>query len=209
MFGIGAGLFTFLLPEVVTQAGLLGWGTELGRAIGWVMRGSFWLIFGVAFYSLLLTENIFSVSAVRTIALARAAGAVGFLLTLVTGFFLYNATWSFRLPFYWNGLLTLLITLGLSLQRLWAAKLEEKIDAHVIIASIVISLSVAETAMVLSFWPLSVAVGSLVLTTMLYVLLGLYQQELLKRLFKKTIWEYVSVGLVVLAIVIVTTKWGG
>ncbi len=209
MFGLGAGLFTFLLPEVVTEIGAFSWGLETGRIVGWGMRGLFWVIFMVSIYSLLLTENIFSVSAIRTIALARAAGAVGFLLTLVTGFFLYNATWSFRLPAYWNGLLVGAITLGLMLQGLWAAKLEDRMDKEVLVASAVLSLVMGQLAMVFSFWPVSVAVGSLVMTTLLYVLLGVYQQELLKRLFRKTLWEYVSVGLLVLLIVVVTTRWGG
>lgn len=209
MFGVGAGLFTFLLPEVVTDLWIFSWGLEAGKIAGWVMRGIFWMIFAVSFYSLLLTENIFAVSAVRTIALARAAGAVGFLLTLITGFFLYNATWSFRLPAYMNGGLVAVITFGLLLQGLWTAKLEEKLRKEVWVSAIVLALVIGQLAVALSFWPVSVAVGSLVMTTMLYVLLGMYQQELLKRLFKKTLWEYVSIGLLVLVIVVVTARWGG
>jgi hypothetical protein len=209
MFGLGAGLFTFLLPEVVNEIWIWSWSLEVGRIIGWLLRSFFWIVFMVSVYSLLLTENIFSVSAIRTIALARAANAVGFLLTLVTGFFLYNAVWSFRLPAYGNGLLVALITWGLMLQGLWAAKLEDKLDRQVVLAAVILSLVMGQIAMVFSFWPVSVAVGSLVMITMLYVLLGLYQQEILKRLFKRTMWEYVSVGLVVLMIVAVTTRWGG
>src|SRR3989344_1225031 len=148
MFGLGSGLFTFLLPEVVNEVWIWSWGLEIGKIIGWFMRGGFWVVFMVAVYSLLLTENIFSVSAIRTIALARAASAVGFLLTLVTGFFLYNAVWSFRWPFYWNGAMIGLITLGLILQGLWTAKLEEKLDKNVFLAAIVLSLAMGQLAMV-------------------------------------------------------------
>ena len=44
-------------------------------------------LFGIGQYTLLLTANIFSVAAIRTIALFRAAVAVGFVMTLLTGFF--------------------------------------------------------------------------------------------------------------------------
>ena len=209
MYGVGAGLFTFLLPDVVTDFWIFSWNPAVGIWVSWAIKGIFWLIFAISFYSLLLTENIFSVSAIRTIALARAAGAVGFLLTLITGFLLYNATWSFRIPYYLNGLIVASITFALLLQGLWSAKMEEKITAHIWVASAVLALVIGQIAIILSFWPVSVAVASLVTTTMLYVLLGLYQQELLKRLFKRTVWEYVSVGLAVLVIVTLTTRWGG
>jgi hypothetical protein len=209
MFGVGAGFFTFLLPEVVSDLWIFSWGTAIGKIVGWGLRVGFWVIFSISFYALLLTENIYSVSAIRTIALARAANAVGFLLTLITGFFLYNATWSFRLPFYWNGLWVFIISFILFLPGLWAAKMADKISLQIIISSIVLAIIIGQIAIVMAFWPVNVAVGSLVTTSFLYVLLGLYQQELLKRLFKRTIWEYLSVGLAVLAIVTITTRWGG
>lgn len=209
MFGVGAGMFTFLLPDVITDFGIFSWSLQVGQYIGWFVRIIFWAIFAIAFYSLMLTENIFSVSAIRTIALARAANAVGFLLTLITGFFLYNATWSFLLPYYWNGLIIAGISFILLIQGLWSTKMDEKISQHVIMSSLILSLCIGQIAMILSFWPVGVAVASLVTTALLYVLLGLYQQQLLRRLFKKTMWEYVSVGVTVLAIVTLTTRWGG
>lgn len=208
MFGAGAGMFTFLLPNVVTDFSILNWSLETGTIIGWILKFIFWAIFAISYYALLLTENIYSVSAIRTIALARSANAVGFLLTLITGFFLYNAVWSFRMPFIVNGIYIATITFGLLIQGLWSTKMAEKISFHVLLASLVLSLIIGQAAMVISFWPVSVAVGSLVTTTLLYVFLGLYQQELLKRLFRRTIWEYVSVGIAVLSIVTLTTHWG-
>lgn len=207
MYSIGAGMFTFLLPNAVSEIGPWALGAQAANIMAWSIKSIFWLLYAIGFYSLLLTENIFTVSAVRTIALARAARVVGFLLTLLTGFFLYNAVWSFRLPYYWNGLIIAGITYLLVLQGLWSSKLEDKWDWHYFGGALVLSLVIGQLSMVFSFWPLSVAVASLVTTTLLYVLLGMYQQELLKRLFKKTLWEYVTVGLVVLVVVTLTTKW--
>lgn len=209
LFSLGAGMFTFLLPEIVPSIGPWSWGFEMGIWVGRGLRLAFGLIYLLAIYSLLLTVNIFSVSAIRTIALARAASAVGFLLTLVSGFLLYNAVWSFKLPFYWNGLFIMLGSFPLLLQGLWSVELEERLSWHTVVASLVLSLIIGEAALVLSFWPVSVTVGSLAITTLLYVLLGLYQQVVIKRLFKNMVWEYVGVGLMVFAVVLVTTNWGG
>lgn len=207
LFSLGAGMFTFLLPEVVPGLWTWSWGREVGTVVGWSLRGSFWVVYLLSIYSLLLTENIWSVSAIRTIALARAAGAVGFLLTLVTGFFLYDAVWSFRLPFYWNALLVFGLSFPLLLQGLWSVGLDEEMNIELWVASGVLALAIGETALVLSFWPVSVVVASLVITTLLYVLLGIYQQYLSRRLFIRTLWEYVSVGCLVLGVILLTTRW--
>jgi hypothetical protein len=71
LYTAGVGLFYFLLP------------------VRWLTRLPVAMAYGLGMYVLLLTENIFSVASIRTIQLLRAAQAVGFLLTLVTGFFLY------------------------------------------------------------------------------------------------------------------------
>jgi len=71
-FVVGASLFYFLLP------------------VRWLTRLPFALTFGISVYLLMLTANIYNVAAVRTIALHRAARAVGMLFTLVAAFFLIN-----------------------------------------------------------------------------------------------------------------------
>jgi len=70
LYPVSVALFYFLLPDRLLS------------------RLMIMTIFGTGMYALLLTENIFNVAAIRTIQLLRAAHAVGFLLTLVVGFFL-------------------------------------------------------------------------------------------------------------------------
>lgn len=189
-FTAGVGLFYFLLPS------------------------SFWTvipiisIYFLGMYALLLTENIFSVSAIRTISLFRAASAVGFLLTLTTAFFLYNSVLSLKLPSYFNFLACFLFSFPLSLSGLWSTNLEERISSELLLGSLALSFFMAELALASSFWPMGVTVGSLFLTSCLYVLLGLAQAFLSGRLFKRTIIEYLSVGLVVFAVVLIYTQWG-
>ena len=165
------------------------------------------LIYFVGMYALLLTLNIFSVAAIRTINLFRSASAVGFLLTLLTGFFLYNAALSLKMNFYWNFLTVFLISLPLFLVGLWSVNLEEKMPKEIFLAAMVASYFVGQLELALSFWPVSVTVGSLFLTASVYVLLGLLQAQRLGRLFQKTIIEYLAVGLAVFLTMLFYTSW--
>lgn len=191
LFTAGVGLFYFLLPS------------------GWLARLPVAALYGLGLYALLLTENIFSVAAIRNIQLLRAAHAVGFLLTLLTAFFLYDTILSFRLSFWLNFIFVFLVSLPLFIQGLWSVNLEERISGQIWFYSLALSLIVAEGALALSFWPVTVSAGSLALITIMYVVLGLTQHYLSQRLFKRTINEYLTVGIIVLAVILITTHWGG
>lgn len=190
LFTIGVGLFYFLTPVL------------------WLARLPLIFLYGIGLYSLLLTENIFSVAAIRTIQLLRSAHAVSFLLTLTASFFLYNVIFSFREGPLFNFLLTFLVSLPLFIQGFWCVNLEEKLTKKVWLYSLASSLVLGEIALAFSFWPVTVAVGSLSLTTALYILLGLIQHHLSEKLFRRTINEYIGVGIAVLIIIFITTRWG-
>lgn len=190
LFTTGVGLFYFLLPTT--------WLAVLPVA----------LLYGFGFYALLLTENIFSVSAIRTIQLFRAAQAVGFLLTLLTAFFLYDTVFSFKLYPWANAFLVLLISLPLYFQGLWSIDLEEKINRRLMAFCLVLTLVSAQLALIISFMPLKIAMSSLFLTTIIYVALGLSQAHFQGRLFRRTINEYLAVGAIVLLVMILTVSWG-
>lgn len=191
LYPISVGLFYFLLPErLLSRLIILG-------------------IFGIGMYALLLTENIFSVAAIRTIQLLRAAHAVGFLLTLVTAFFLFDTIWSFRLAFWLNGALVGLASFPLFLQGLWTYRLsEQKIERRTIAYSLYLALALAQLGLVISFWPVTVPVGSLFLVTMAYVGLGISQYHFSGRLFRKTLYEFLGVGMIVLITTFLVTRWG-
>jgi hypothetical protein len=99
--------------------------------------------------------------------------------------------------------------LPLFIQGLWSVNLEEKITGQIFFYSLALSLILAEGILAFSFWPVTVSVGSLALITIMYVLLGLTQHHLSQRLFKRTINEYLTVGIVVLIVTMLTTHWGG
>lgn len=191
LYTASIGIFYFLLPS--------GWLTQITVAAG----------FGVGMYALLLTQNIYTVASIRTIQLFRSAQAVGFLLTLTTSFFVYNAVLSLRLPFWSNGLLVGVLSFPLVFQGLWSVKLEEKITSGLFYFSLVLSFVLGQLGAAVSFWPAELSTGSLFLTACLYVFMGLNQHYLDGRFYRSTIREYISVGMVVIMTMLLTTSWSG
>jgi len=189
LFAVSVALFYFLLPEAL-----------LSRVVIFVL-------FAVGAYALFLTSNIYSVAAIRTIQLLRAAHAVGFLLTLVTALMFYNAILSFRAPFWANAILVGLVTFPLIVNGLWSINLDIKVSSKVWWFSGVIALVLAEMAIAISFWPVTVWIGSLFLVAGVYLLLGLSQHHLQERLFKKTLQEYLTVGVFILVVTMLVTNW--
>lgn len=190
LYTAGIGLFYFLLPE------------------RWLSRISIAIIYAFGLYALLLTENIYAIAAARNIQLLRAAQTVGFLLTLATAFFLFDTIWSLRLAFWLNFLLVFLAALPLLFQALWSVDLAEKASRQIALYTLFLSLILAEMSFFLSFWPVTVVTGSLFLTTVLYVILGLAQEKLKERLFEKTLKEYLWAGLAVFIVTFFITRWG-
>ncbi|MDO8503408.1 MAG: hypothetical protein Q7S60_01830 [bacterium] len=191
LFTAGVGLFYFLLPGTLV-AGI-----------------PVLILYAIGIYALLLTSNIYAVAAARTIALLRAAHAVGFLLTLVTAFLLFDTIFSLRWDFWANGLLLGTISFPLFLQGFWSIELERLPSREVLLLSASFAVIVAEVATILSFWPITVVVASLASTTVVYVGLGLGQAKLQQRLFARTVKEYLLVGVIVFTTMFLTARWGG
>lgn len=191
LFTIGVGLFWFLLP------------TKIFARIPAV------IFYGLGIYALCLTTNIYTVSAIRTIALLRAARGVGFVLTLVTSFLIFDTILSLKAPTLATSALSAVASFPLFLQGYWTIPLEKKISKELISLSLVASLIIGEVAISLFFWPVTVVVGSLFLTVAAYVLLGLGQAKLEARLFTQTIREYLFVGAFVFIGMFLATRWGG
>ena len=187
LFTGGVGFFYILLPG------------------SWIAKLIIVVLFAIGQYALLLTGNIFSVAAIRTIALLRAAQAVGFLMTLLTGFFVFNTVLSFRHGFWWNAPFVFLGSLLLLLPALWSVRLEVKLTRELVMHSLTLSALLAMMSVAISIWPISLAVASLFLTTMLYTYLGITQHHFSERLFKRTAWEYIMVGVIVLVTMLLTS----
>ena len=192
MFTGGVGFFYFLIPPTTVLA-----------------RLPVVLIYALGMYALLLTANIYNVAAIRTIALLRAAHAVGFLLTLATSFFVFDTIWSLHLAGWFNGPIIVVLSFPLILQSLWSIELSDEISKFTLGLTGLISVVTGEVAFMLSFWPVSVVVASLFLTSILYVTIGLSQAKIAGRLFTRTVREYFLVGVIVFIATYLSSRWGG
>jgi len=189
-FVVGATFFYFLLP------------------VRWLTIVPFALFFGVAVYLLMLTSNIYNVAAIRTIALLRAAHAVGLLFTITSVYFLSNVLFSFHLPFYLISVGVFFICAPLYLVGLWSYELEEFISRKVFKYAMIFSLITVEIVTVFAFWPILPTAGALAVSTIMYVLLGISQFEFQGRMKERIVWEHLGIALIVFVILLVSTHWG-
>lgn len=191
LFSVGAALFYFLFPEsLYYRVFLLGF-------------------FAFTVYVIFLTENIFTVASIRTIALLRTAHTVGFLITLLTAFFFYNTVFSFRFFPWWNMALVVVVSFPLLIQLFWAQKLAGKISKKTLLFSSFSSLFIGQMALMISFYPADVLTRSLFLTCVLYIISGLGTAKIKERFFHRTVKEYLIVGGLMLAVLLLTISWRG
>lgn len=191
LFTAAVSLFYFLLPA------------------RWLTRVPVVALYAVGMYALLLTENIYNVAVDRTIALLRAAHSVGFLLTIVTYFLLVQTVFAFRFPFFSNAILVAIISFLLVFQSLWAVVLESPVSSRVWRITLSIAVVLAQTAWAFSFWPTQSTLVVLFLTTAFYGCVGMAQQYLVEKLYKKTVIEFFSLTAIVFLIVLFATRWRG
>jgi len=191
IFTLGVGVFWFLLPANVFA------------------RIPIVMFYGIGIYVLCLTANIYSVASVRTIALLRAARGVGFVLSLLTSFLVFDAILSVKTEIYLLLPFVFVVSFLLYFQGYWSMLLETNFSKDLVILSGVSSLLTMEVAAALYFWPVTVVVGSLFLTVTFYMLLGLGQAKVDGRLFSSTVREHLVVGVLVFVAMFFATHWGG
>lgn len=168
------------------------------------------LVFLYAFglYSLFLTQNIFAVSAIRTINLLRSARIVSFVLTIVVLFSLTNIIFSLRLPFFITPVIIAALTFLLNFQSLWIYSLSKAFIRESLMLSLLIAVTLGQLALVLNLWPVNAAIYSIFITGIFYAYSGLTHAWVEKRLFKGILWEYVWVGFLAILILVFFSNWG-
>jgi hypothetical protein len=189
LFSSSIAVFYFLLP------------------VRWLTRIPVALLYGVGMYALLLTNNIYNVAAIRTIALLRAGRSVGFILNLVSFYLLTLAILSQR----WNPFSTA-FTVGvlgyvLTIPALWCIELGPVVSRRVRRLSMVIATILTQAVWALSFLPVLVPMASLLYTAIYYSMVGIAQEYLDEKLYKKIVTEFVAVTVIVLSMVLLTMNW--
>jgi len=189
-FSLAFGLFYFLVP------------------IRYLTRIFTTSLYAIGLYSLFLSENIFTVSSIRTIALLTSARTVAFVITLVSFFFLSNVLFSLHTQLILFLPLLFLFSFPLCLHSIWTYTLEKKLFQN-IYWPLVLTFIILEVGSILWFWPSTPTVLSIFLTGVFYTTVGLSQVWFERRLFKSVMWEYIWVSCIVLVMLLLFTSWTG
>lgn len=202
-------ILLFVMPVFFTASVSLFYFLLPGR---WISRLIISSIFALGTYAIVRCENIYNVAGERSIQLLKVAQTVGLLISLTIVFFSVVLVYSLRTPFWVNLLVFLPVIFLLSLQSLWTIKLETTFSRHLIVYSVIISLTIGELITVLSFWPIfrstGLSIAALFISSVYYSLTGLTQQYLAGRMFANTTREYVIPFLFMLLLLIISTRWG-
>jgi len=175
-YAIAVALFYFLLPEL------------------FISRLVVLILFGVGMYALLLTSNIFSVAKGRTIQLLYAAHAVALFFTMLTSLLFSNVIFSLKLPFYLNAALIFATHWHLVNMSLWSIELNKGLSKEILSYSGLLTLVLAELAVLFSFLPMQTWHKSLFIMSILYIALSVMHSFIKGRLFKSTVNEYILVS---------------
>lgn len=189
-FSLSFGLFYFLVP---------------GRYLTRIFTTS---LYAVGLYSLFLSENIFTVSSIRTIALLASARTVSFVITLISYFFLSNVLFSLHIQLIPFLIILFLFSFPLVVYSIWTYTLEKKLSQN-IYWSWVLAFVLVEAGSILWFWPSTPTVLAIFLTGVFYTTVGLSQVWFEKRLFRSVMWEYIWVSGIVLITLLLFTSWTG
>lgn len=190
LYSLAFGLFYFLVPA------------------RFLTRIVVTLVYGFGLYSLFLSENIFIVSAIRTIALLSSARTVSLVITILSYFFLSNVIFSMHLNIFFLLPLLGVFTFAIILHSVWTYSLEIKLREAFFWAGL-LTICILEVVLALWFWPSRPTVLALFLTGFFYSIIGLTQAWFDKRLFRNVILEYVWVAGIVFLVLILFTSWTG
>ena len=193
----------FILPLFYTMAFGLFYLLVPGRLIIRILMTA---VYALGLYSIFLSQNIFTVSSIRTIALLSGARTVSFVITLLVYFFLTNVIFSLHLNILITLFLLFAISLPLILHSIWTYTLEKSIF-YSLSWGLLLSLCILEVTVLLWFWPSTPTIIALFLTGFLYIIVGLSHIWLEKRLFKSVMLEYSWVAVVVFTVLVLFTSW--
>lgn len=163
-------------------------------------------LFALGLYSLYLSENIFTVSSIRTIQLLSGARTVATTLALLSYFFLSNVIFSLHLSVFLALPLIFIYTFPIVLHSIWIYTLEKN-PLYEIFWVFSLTLCLVEVSLFLWFWPSSPTLIALFLAGMFYIIVGLTEAWFERRLFRSVILEYFWVAFVIFIVLVLFTSW--
>jgi hypothetical protein len=188
-YSLAVGLFYLLVPaRLITRIGMTS-------------------LYALGLYSLYLSQNIFTVSSIRTIALLSGARTVSLVLTLLSFFFISNVVFSFHINVFVTLLLIFIYSFLIVLQSIWTYTLEKN-PLSEIFWTLSLTICLSEVALFLWFRQGSPTVLALFLSAIFYVLIGLTHAWFEKRLFRGVILEYFWVTVISFIFLVLFTNFG-
>lgn len=163
-------------------------------------------LYALGLYSLFLSENIFTVSAIRTIQLLSGARTISLVLTMLSYFFISNVVFSFHTNLFITLGLVALYTFPIVLHSVWTYAQEKSLFSQVFWV-LTITICLIEVAAFLWFSQGSPTVLALFLTAIFYVILGLTHAWFERRLFRGVILEYFWVTIISFIFLTLFSSW--
>lgn len=200
-------------PLILTAVALFYSKMFLPKTAG----GLFYLLFGIfvmlGYYLLFATLNVLNVATVRALPLKKAALTTFSSFALILTFVSVYGLAAFHPSHFLFGSLLALLAIITVLPLFYVTEIEfssATLGAEIVGKpflrlgeGLVLSLIFAETAVLASFWKVSAVFLSLLLTTLLSSLLGIWQHHLQKNLNSRIIREYFFIFLAILLVFIV------
>lgn len=188
LYSLSVGLFYLLVPA------------------RFLTRISMTSLYALGLYSLFLSQNIFTVSSIRTIALLSGARTVSLVISLLSYFFLSNVVFSLHINVVLTLTLIFIYSFFFVLQAIWIETLDRNPFSQIFWV-LALTLCLVEVALFLWFGPSSPTVLALFLTSVFYVLVGMSQAWFEKRLFRSVILEYFWISIISFIFLLVFTNW--
>lgn len=174
---------------------------------GFLFKSVLIFVFAVAFYAILLSQNIFRVAADRgaRFPLFRAAQTASFLLALFGAFLFLAILYKSSLPLVFQVLLGLVGTGGLAFSHLWFSYQDSQpIPVRALLSgALLIGLGVGELGLASAFLPIKSFFRALALATGFYIGLGFYKQVLEHSFNRKFLIEHLVVAVSVALILLI------
>ncbi len=174
----------------------------------WLTRLIFISIYGSLIYSVLLIENVFNVAKTKNIQLLRVARTIYFFVSSFTVFLFSYVLLSFHLFGLFTGLIFLVFVFFISYTFFWSFRLEKAVRREDIFLSMSSAMILFELMFVFSFWPLNIYLISLLLTSVYYSILGIWDNLLSFRLKGWGVQEYILINFAVFVLGLLIVNFG-
>lgn len=175
--------------------------------VRWLTRLPFLFLFALTYYAMLLASNILNIGVDKSLQLYRAAFSVNYLMQVFIIFLITQVILTFKLSFFFNGIVLFIVGSILSVQLFWSVNPEATFNKKLALYSIGMGILLLELAILISFIPFKTNVAALIFTALYYSMNGIIYHFIDGRLFKNTIREYTFVSIFVFFIALLTLNW--